>query len=104
MRITEGQLRRIIREEARRLLPESRVAAIPPGPLAWTVDAAVKSARSGEPAQRVFAGILADLRATFASHRMDNYDAVPEVIRMLRPLVARPVAAELEALAMDEGY
>lgn len=106
MRITEGQLRRIIREEVGRLQEAGAAddwSAPDPRELdkmELAGDATIRAKRGDSPRQ-VFELVMSGLKRL----GVDPYDGMPEVIGHIRRAAGlRSFADALEALALDAGY
>lgn len=105
MRITEGQLRRIIREEVRALRESAADdwSAPDPGRLEMMEvagDAITRIKRGDRPRQ-----VLDQVMAALTRAGVDPYDGLPAVIGAIRRAQGlAPFAEELEALAMGQGY
>jgi len=104
MRITESQLRRIIRQEVRSLReafgPHTDILTIS-YPIA---DEAIKRLKMGDSASMILQQIIKDIKTRGYS----AYEALPVVITSIREKgqgpMNRALADELEALDLDRGY
>lgn len=104
MRITEQQLRRIIRQEVRALREgDDDWSAPAPGALEMmelSGEATIRAQRGDRPGQ-VFDLVVAGLKRL----GVDPYDGLPEVIGHIRRAEGlRSFADALEAIALSKGY
>ena len=105
MKITESQLRRIIRQEVRSLRESAGDDWSAPDPMELDMmelsgDAIARIKRGDRPAQ-VFALVMGGLKKL----GVDPYDGLPDIIGRIRGAEGlRGFAQELEAMALDRGY